>query len=219
MNIDVPAFVAVVGKARTYEPEEGEMYVSVRPELVQEVNAEARDRWIVETCKHTKERIGAIAEAQKMNPPNAFDLRKIGYSKGLSEGIVTALKQYPNIDIQKYLALVQESLQYLTPSQEALPEVEEPKEEPLPEPKKQKEKPAKKEEKKKEEVQDDSKDVESIVLETIKNVEGEEGAAWDDIIKKCRKTGLEEDAIEEALTSLMDKGLIFEPVLGTIKTT
>ena len=33
------------------------------------------------------------------------------------------------------------------------------------------------------------------------------------------EAGIEKDAIEEALTSLMDKGLIYEPVLGTIKTT
>jgi len=30
---------------------------------------------------------------------------------------------------------------------------------------------------------------------------------------------LDENTIEEMLTSLMDKGFIFEPVLGTIKTT
>jgi predicted transcriptional regulator len=39
------------------------------------------------------------------------------------------------------------------------------------------------------------------------------------ITGKCEKAGLDKDTIEEALNSLMDKGLIYEPVLGTIKTT
>ena len=56
-------------------------------------------------------------------------------------------------------------------------------------------------------------------METIKQIEGEDGASWDEITEKCEKAGLEKDSIEEALTSLMDKGLIYEPILGTIKTT
>jgi DNA replicative helicase MCM subunit Mcm2 (Cdc46/Mcm family) len=62
-------------------------------------------------------------------------------------------------------------------------------------------------------------DPEAAVLNTIKEIEGTQGAAWDVIVENCKKQGLDENAIEEALTSLMDKGFIFEPVLGTIKTT
>ena len=58
-----------------------------------------------------------------------------------------------------------------------------------------------------------------MVLETIKSVEGDDGAPWDIIVEKCKKKGLDENTIEEALTSLMDKGFIFEPVLGTLKST
>jgi len=55
--------------------------------------------------------------------------------------------------------------------------------------------------------------------EIIGEIEGKDGASWDAITEKCEKAGLDKDSIEEALTSLMDKGLIYEPVLGTIKTT
>ena len=69
-NIEVPAFVAVIGKARTYTPEEGTLFVSVRPERIMEVSAEVRDKWILETCKNTKDRIEAVFEATKMNESN-----------------------------------------------------------------------------------------------------------------------------------------------------
>lgn len=82
-NIDVPAFVAVIGKSRTYSPEEGTLYVSVRPEKIMEVNAEVRDRWILETCKSTKDRIEAVLEAMKMENSNTQDLRKLGYIQGI----------------------------------------------------------------------------------------------------------------------------------------
>jgi len=208
LNIDVPAFVAIIGKTRTYEPEEGTLYVSVRPEMVREVNIEARDRWIIETCIQTKQRIEALLEAMKMNQPNVNDLRKLGYGRYLSEGIVNAVKNYGDIDISKYLTLIKESLQYTTPSKEKFSDIE--KEEKI---------ELKEQNKIKKEITNDPEDNENIVLETIKEIEGKDGAPWDLIVEKCKEHNLDENTIEEALTSLMDKGFIFEPILGTIKTT
>jgi len=122
-NIEVPAFVAVIGKAKTYKPEEGTFYVSIRPEKIMEVSADIRDKWIIETCKNTRDRIEAVFEAMKMNESNANELRKLGYGKELSEGIVEALKNYGKVDLNKYIAIVQESLQYLTPNKEKLPDL------------------------------------------------------------------------------------------------
>lgn len=238
-NIEVPAFVAVIGKARTYSPEEGTIYVSIRPERVMEVNAEIRDRWILETCKSTKDRIEAYFEAMKMSESNVNDLKKLGYSKELSEGIVEALKKYGSIDLNRYVTLIQESLQYLRPDKETLPDlkideqVEEKEEIKVEEKKEEEVKPVEEtleveapiEIKPKEEKQEEAKEEdkfaenEDTVLDTIKKIEGDDGAPWDLITEKCEKAGLDKDSIEEALTSLMDKGLIYEPILGTIKST
>jgi len=230
-NIEVPAFVAVIGKSRTYIPEEGTLYVSIRPEKIMEVTADVRDKWILETCKNTKDRIEAVFEAMKMTESNTNELRKLGYSKELSEGIVEALKNYQNVDLNKYITLIQESLQYLRPGKESLPdltkkevkdkkiveETEEPDEEV--EDKEQEETEAKETKEETSEEDDKFAEIENSVLETIKKIEGDDGAAWDAITEKCEKAGLDKDSIEEALNSLMDKGMIYEPILGTIKTT
>ena len=238
-KIEVPAFVAVIGKARTYTPEEGTLFVSIRPERIIEVNADIRDKWILETCKSTKDRIEAVLETMKMENSNAQELRKLGYSKDLSEGIVEALNNYENVDYNKYVTLIQESLQYLRPGKETLPNlkideqiVEKEETETLQEKEEEiiEEEPVENEEEDdiipKDEKQEESKDekdkyveIENTVLETIKKIEGNDGAPWDSITEKCEKAGLDKDSIEEALTSLMDKGLIYEPILGTIKTT
>ena len=62
-------------------------------------------------------------------------------------------------------------------------------------------------------------EAEDTVLEVIRSLEGEDGASWDKITGQCENKNLDVDTIEEALNSLMEKGLIYEPVLGTIKTT
>jgi len=219
-NIEVPAFVALIGKSRAYTPEEGILYVSVRPEKILEVNAPTRDRWILETCKNTKYRIEAIMEAMKMTETNIKELKKLGYSKELSQGITAALENYENIDLDKYVTLIHESLQYLVPSKRTLPDIKidgkTEKEEITTEGIIEETEEITTETEKKE---GDSEEIEKTVLETIKKLEGDEGASWDSITEKCEKTGLDKDSIEEALSSLMDKGLIYEPVLGTIKTT
>jgi hypothetical protein len=221
MGIEVPAFVALIGKVRTYVPEEGTLYVSLRPELVRMVSADARDRWIIETCLQTKQRISAMVEAMKMTQPNAYDLRNLGYSRELSEGIVAALKRYGTVDVSKYATLIRESLQYIVPATETFEEVQQQEKLEMKEKKKEPKKAEKKTKKKQEEepVGEDTKDPETLVLDTIKELEGDEGTAWDSIVENCKKQGLDENTIEEALSSLMDKGFIFEPVLGTIKST
>ncbi|MFB6243975.1 MAG: RPA family protein [Halobaculum sp.] len=58
-DLDAPAYVAVVGKPRTYETDDGTVNVSVRPESITEVSAGTRDRWVVETAARTLDRIEA----------------------------------------------------------------------------------------------------------------------------------------------------------------
>jgi hypothetical protein len=58
-ELDTPTYVAVVGKPRTYETEDGSMNVSVRPESISQVDEQTRDRWVIETADLTRERIEA----------------------------------------------------------------------------------------------------------------------------------------------------------------
>ncbi|AFK18017.1 DNA-binding protein [Haloferax mediterranei ATCC 33500] len=59
-DLEAPAYVAVVGKPRTYETDDGTINVSVRPESITEVDAATRDRWVTETAEKTLDRIEAF---------------------------------------------------------------------------------------------------------------------------------------------------------------
>ncbi|MEF8788724.1 MAG: DNA-binding protein [Haloarculaceae archaeon] len=64
-DLEPPAYVAIVGKPRTYEPEdseEGDVLVSLRPEAMTVVDATTRDRWVVETAERTLDRVEAFDE-------------------------------------------------------------------------------------------------------------------------------------------------------------
>ena len=59
-DLEPPAYVAVVGKPRTYETDDGTVRVSVRPESITAVDAPTRDRWVAETATRTIERVAAF---------------------------------------------------------------------------------------------------------------------------------------------------------------
>ena len=65
---ETPAYVAVVGKPRTFETDEGDTNVSLRPESITIVDAATRDRWVVETADRTLERIEAFDGAASETP-------------------------------------------------------------------------------------------------------------------------------------------------------
>ncbi|MDY7081624.1 MAG: DNA-binding protein, partial [Halobacteria archaeon] len=60
-DIEPPAYVAVVGKPDTYDPEPeddtSDIITSIRPESVTVVDDDTRDLWIKETAERTMERI------------------------------------------------------------------------------------------------------------------------------------------------------------------
>jgi RPA family protein len=59
-SMEAPEYVAVVGKPRSYETDDGDMRVSLKPESVTIVDQETRDRWVVETADQTLDRIEAM---------------------------------------------------------------------------------------------------------------------------------------------------------------
>jgi len=67
-ELEPPAYVAVVGKPRTYETDDGDVNVSIRPESISEVDEATRDRWVAETAERTLERIKRFEETDLDDP-------------------------------------------------------------------------------------------------------------------------------------------------------
>ncbi|THE63047.1 hypothetical protein D8Y22_21645 [Salinadaptatus halalkaliphilus] len=97
-SIEPPAFVAVTGKARTFEPDDGDrIYTSVRPESIATVDADTRDRWVVTAAEQTLERIGTYAEAAAVDARGeelTNLLEDAGVERGLAAGLSLAQDHY-----------------------------------------------------------------------------------------------------------------------------
>jgi len=93
-----PAFVALTGKARTFEPEDSDrVFTSVRPESLNEVDADTRDRWVVSAAEATLDRL-AVFERALDSDLRGEELRAAlesgGASASLAAGIPKAIAHY-----------------------------------------------------------------------------------------------------------------------------
>lgn len=223
-----PCFVAVVGKTRTYSPEDGLVYVSLRPEVVKEVGAEERDLWTLEAAKGTLVRIAAMRDGLAMEEPSEDEMLRLGHSTKLSRGVVSAIDAYGDVDVDRYQRTVADALQFLLSEEGALPPVspsddvvvQEPAASPEPEPT---EAPAAPEatpaaQEDGEKAPETEEEMDDLVLALVRELDqGAKGAAYDAILEKARDRGLDRDAFEETINRLLDQGLIYEPILGQIK--
>ncbi|SEN66010.1 hypothetical protein SAMN05216388_1004129 [Halorientalis persicus] len=96
-ELEPPAYVSVVGKPRTYETDDGEVNVSVRPESITTVGEATRDRWVVETAERTIERIqeyqaadgedGAAVDEYVSMAREEYDLPVENYRRAATEAL------------------------------------------------------------------------------------------------------------------------------------
>jgi len=113
-DMEIPSYIAVVGKVRVYEPEEGMLYLSARAEMAKEVTIETRNQWIIEASRNTLMRINALKDAMNMENPSAKHLKELGYPYTVGKGVVEALKVYKDIDLNHYEMLIREALSFIT---------------------------------------------------------------------------------------------------------
>jgi RPA family protein len=108
-DLEPPEYVAVVGKPRTYETDEGDVNVSVRPESVTLVDEATRDRWVVETAERTLDRVERFHDATAEGDAVA------------DEYVATATAEY-DLPVENYRRAVVGALESLESATEAEPE-------------------------------------------------------------------------------------------------
>jgi uncharacterized protein len=208
-----PEFVAVVGKAKVYAPDDTVRLLSIRPEVVRKCDAKLRDYWVYETAVSTMRRIEMMEETFKMEPPAAPELEKLGYPKYMAEGALAAANHYgKKVDLESYEGLVVSALkEMLSAGEDEIREIgiEDIASSP----------DAKEVEVAKKEEAPVSEDDEAKILQLVKSLDKDgKGAKWDDIVSAAKKKKIDKDRLEEISTDLLEKGDIYEPELGRMKT-
>jgi len=199
-NMEPPVFVAVVGKANTYRPDDETFLTSIRAEIIKEVSEEQRDNWVIEAARSLKNRLEVAIEASKMEEVSVEELVELGFDEKLAEGFKQASEHYDSIDFNRYERMLEDSLRYVLPEYES---------------------------KSIEEMEQESEDerneeLEDFILDVIAEIEEREnlenGVDYDRVKEKVmEEKEITQDDFEESVTSLRNDGKLYEPVLGNLK--
>lgn len=213
-ELKVPAYVAIVGKARKYEPEVGSMYVSVRPEEINTADEKQRDRWVLDTAERTLDRISIIEDALKSGL-SGDALKELLIEKGanavLADGTVRAIGHYKNMDkfIWELKTAVIHAIQTTAfeRGEKQPAEVQEsPKE---PEQKIEEISELKEPEKKLE--------LKEVLAAIIDKLDTGKGASYSSIVETALSEGIDAESVASAVRELMAEGRCYETKLGVLR--
>jgi uncharacterized protein len=209
-DLKPPAYVAVTGKARTYTPEEGTVFVSIRPETVTVVDEQTRNQWLLDTARRSMERLKAVTIAG--DTPSKDEMVQAGVRAAIADGVLLAHEHYGLQGASRYWSSVRTALEGLLPGGEVKVQSGQ---------SDQPEVPQWKPEAAAAEPDAAQEAFDASVQELVQRLEGTQGARWDDILEtaKAEIEGATAEDVEESLNRLMDKGLVYEPTLGVLKST
>ena len=215
-ELQVPSYVAVAGKARKYEPEDGAVYLSVRPEEINISDEKQRDRWVLEAAERTLERISIMNDALNSglsgNELQEFLLKKVMNNAHVN-GVMHAIKHYENLEktlleIKKTLTLAIETVTMdsgimISPQEQV------------------KNQPGtnidefKTHERSFEKVKENPP--KEILASIIDELDTGKGTSFSTVIEIAQKAGLDAQTVELSLKELMDEGRCYEPKIGVLR--
>lgn len=199
--------MALAGKSRWFETEDGGVFTSLRVEQIAIIDKERYSRWLVEAAEATLRRIKAYDDSSGVEV-TSDSLEEAGVPSDLLNGMVQARSHYPEFDSENYRVGVLQALSIAsgrssmaevatvsTPSEDESPEAKEnPTTQPPIEP---------------------VGDISSTIISAIKLADRGEGAEYDSIILSCIQSGFSREVAEDALEGMRDvDGTIIEPRFG-----
>ena len=214
-DLEVPAYIAVVGKLRSYTTQEGKTYVSIRPESVTVIDEATRNAWMLEAARSTWDRLVRMRRAitQAGMDGSIEDFVKAGLTEAEAKGVSIALDVYGTAESAVFLKSIQSALRTLLPGSNVdlgLPEdmgSEDPDEMDMEIPGQS---PAS--------AGGNDQDSEDVVVKLIEELdEGDKGALRDELERRAENEGIPSMELEIILDKLVDDGRVYEPDLRHIR--
>ncbi len=197
--------LALVGKARWFETEDGGMFTSLRAEEFTVIDRECYTNWLVETAEATLRRIDAHSNSLEADLTPAA-LEAGGIPSDLVDGLILARGHYGDFDPEGYRVGVLQALSMATgrtslmeaPPQPAAATLEETvsqapeSSEPTAEP----------------------GDAIEIIIETVRSRDTGEGVEYNDLVTALVHGGHSRESAEDAIDQARDQGEVMEPRFG-----
>ncbi len=187
-GLDVPCFVTVVGKITRFDSRRGERVVTINPESIVRIEKEERDSWYLLSVRDALARLWKL-EGRGPLPGKGLEVPKPEEPRGGEETVEIA-----NSIIRDTLLTIDRTR--FTKEIEMAKDISS---------------------KQMSDNSDDLEEYEDEVVAMISELDSGDGARWDDLIDMVEKKRLSRNIIEEVISNLLDKGLLYEPVLGFLK--
>ncbi len=230
-ELKVPAYVAVVGKARTYEPEGGNVYTSIRPEDINNADEKLRDRWVLDTAERTLERIRIIEDALRSGL-SGNDLREYLLGKGantvLADGAARSIEHYKNLDIiitELKDALIHAVEMVSSDDVHRTEDVQHAPEEQRTEEIKKTDVADADEESTQEsqipQIEESEAEIEKepkeVLADIIDKLDTGRGTSFSGVVEAATAAGIDAESIEAGIKELMAEGRCYEPKIGVLR--
>ena len=199
--------MALVGKSRWFETEDGGVFTSLRVEQIAIIDKERYSRWLVEAAEATLRRIKAYDDSSGVEP-SPDSLEGAGVPSDLVNGMAQARSHYPDFDSENYKVGVLQALS-IASGRSSMAEAS-PVNAPV-----ANETPGPPEQPTVQAPIEPVGDISSTIISAIKSADGGEGAEYDTIILSCVQSGFSREEAEDALEGMRDvDGTIIEPRFG-----
>ncbi|MFL2958299.1 MAG: hypothetical protein ACJZ4Z_05875 [Candidatus Thalassarchaeaceae archaeon] len=191
--------MAIVGKSRWFEGDEGGIFTSFRVEEFTVINQELYMNWLIDTSDATLRRLNFYEQSLELEP-NKETLISSGFPKDLVDGTLLARQHYSNVDTENYRLGILKALSSASGrSMENNQNIA---------------------------IQDEGNNVEiveadenvtpeNIILNAIQNFDTGSGVEYDKLVEACTLSGVSRESAEDCIEDLRDvKGDIIEPRFG-----
>ena len=197
--------MALVGKARWFETEDGGMFTSLRAEEFTIIDRECYTNWLVEAAEATLRRIDAHSTSLEADPTPAA-LEAAGVPHDLVDGLILARGHYGDFDPEGYRVGVLQALSMATgrtslmeaPPQPAVATLDE----------------AALQVPKSNESSAEPGDAIELIVETIRSRDTGEGVEYNDLVTALVHGGHSRESAEDAIDQARDQGEVMEPRFG-----
>jgi len=197
--------MALVGKARWFETEDGGMFTSLRAEEFTIIDKECYTNWLVEAAEATLRRIDAHSASLEADPTPAA-LEAAGVPHDLVDGLILARGHYGDFDPEGYRVGVLQALSMATgrtslteaPPQPTVPTLDE----------------TASQEPKSNESSAEPGDAIELIVETIRSRDTGEGVEYNDLVTALVHGGHARESAEDAIDQARDQGEVMEPRFG-----
>tara|TARA_B100001250_G_scaffold48512_5_gene37987 strand:- start:2374 stop:3297 length:924 start_codon:yes stop_codon:yes gene_type:complete len=191
--------MAIVGKSRWFEGDEGGIFTSFRVEEFAVINQESYMNWLIETSDATLRRLN-FYELSLGVDINKESLISSGMPPDLIDGTLLARQHYSNADTENYRlgilkALSNASGRSIEDSDDSIQDKEDIVEN----------------------IANNQTDVNpaDIILDTIRNHDTGTGVEYDKLVESCTLSGISRESAEDCIEDLRDvQGDIIEPRFG-----